>query len=465
MHAMCPRALATRCRRMWAIFVVPRAAALWQCPRVRIGLLLFLAACGGSSTDLPADGSVDGATTPQPNATREIVHTALAVDVTALTGTATITFGPSADPGATLEVGNEMVRAVRHAGADLAYRVTGTHLELALPPADGPLIVDIDYQFQHNEGFEGSSATGYTLVWPYFCGNLFPCHSSPADGTTFDVTLAGVPAGKTAVYPTTIASEAPSYQLAWAIDDYVETAVGTTTAGTQLAVWHRANEASAAMSGTTHLVAAFDWFEKTIGPYRFGPKAGAVSAKWGPGAFGGMEHHPYWHTGSAALGDIETNVHEAAHGWYGDGIRIRCWEDFVLSEGTVTYLAGRALDVVAPQVGATVWQNYENELATIPGAQKVWPQSCGAIDILEDDLFTRAPYIRGAFFYRALAERLGADRVDEVLATFYARHALGAATMADMLATIQEVTGYDPTACAEIWLRSTTTPSAGPCPQ
>jgi hypothetical protein len=36
--------------------------------------------------------------------------------------------------------------------------------------------------------------------------------------------------------------------------------------------------------------------------------------------------------------------------------------------------------------------------------------------------------------------------------------------MADMLATIQDVTGYDPTACAQIWLQSTTLPTPAPCP-
>ena len=62
-----------------------------------------------------------------------------------------------------------------------------------------------------------------------------------------------------------------------------------------------------------------------------------------------MEHHPFVHIGSVAIGDEETNVHESAHGWFGDGIRIACWEDFVLSEGTVSATSpARALDVVAP---------------------------------------------------------------------------------------------------------------------
>jgi hypothetical protein len=36
--------------------------------------------------------------------------------------------------------------------------------------------------------------------------------------------------------------------------------------------------------------------------------------------------------------------------------------------------------------------------------------------------------------------------------------------MQDMLATIQAVTGYDATACAETWLKATTRPTPAPCP-
>jgi aminopeptidase N len=420
--------------------------------------LLFLAACGGSSS------SPDAATlAPTENAARGIADTKLAVDVTALSGAATITFSPG-DVGATLEVGDLMIDGVTIDGNPLAFAQAASKLDLALPASDQTTVVDIAYHYKLHESFEGASKYGYTLVWPYFCGNVFPCHSNPADGTTFTLDLTGVPAGKTAIFPTTIPNEAPSYQIAWAVDEYTELPLGTTTAGTAISMWYRPGQMAAAQQGGTHLVAAFDWFEKTLGPYKFGPKAGTVSANWGAGAFGGMEHHPYWHVGTSALGDTETNVHEAAHGWFGDGIRIACWEDFVLSEGTVSYLAGRALDVVAPTEGAAVWQSYQTELGQLSGTAKVWPESCGTIDVIEDALFTRAPYMRGAFFYRAVALKVGAEKLDEALGAFYMANATKPAKMADMLATIQQVTGYDPTTCAQMWLRSTTIPAVGACP-
>ena len=433
--------------------------------RVWFVFVIALAACGHTEVDdVGPMPDADVPSMPVPNPAREILDTKLAVDVTALTGKATITFAPGM-VGASLEVGDLMISEVTRDGASVPFGVTGKQLDLGLPASSSlAMTVEITYAYKLHEMFDGASVRGYTLVWPYYCGNLFPCHSAPSDGTTFTLDVQGVPAGKMAIYPATIPTDAPSYQIAWSIDAYQETSLGTTTAGTEISVWHRATETTTAMNGTQNLVAAFDWLEKNIGPYRFGTKAGTVSVSWPQGAIGGMEHHPRWHIDDNALGSQETNVHEAAHGWFGDGIRIACWEDFVLSEGTVTYLAARALEAVAPTVGAQTWTNYANELGGIAGTDLVWPQSCGTIDILGDNLFTNAPYIRGAFFYKGVADKVGAAKLDEALAAFYQAHAGGAATMQDMLETIQTVTGYDATACAQTWLRSTTRPTPAPCP-
>ena len=421
-----------------------------------LGTALILVACGDDST-APPDAAV---TAPIANTARGISATDLAFDVTTFASTAKITFEPSTAAGATLEVGDLMLDAITLDGAAVLYQADTTKktIDLGLAASDAPITIDVAFHYKNHPGFSGANANGFTLLWPYYCGNLFPCHSQPSDGTTMTLGLTGVPAGKVAVYPTMI-SEAPSYQVAWSIDAYTELPVGTTSAGTQISAWYRPTELAAAQAGTANLVAAFNWFETTLGPYRFGNKVGTVSVKWPPGAYGGMEHHPMWHLSSSALGDEKTNVHEAAHGWFGDGIRIECWEDFVLSEGTVSYLAGRALDVVASTVGAAVWSGYEAELGGIPATAKVWPQSCNSIDILKDNLFSNAPYMRGAFFYRAVALKVGATRLDQALHTFYMAHGGKTAHMADMLETIKTVTGYDPTTCADMWLKSTTKPT------
>ncbi len=404
-------------------------------------------------------------TVPTANPAREITDTRLAFDVTAMSGTATITFAASTTPGATLEVGDLMLDSVRSGGMDLAFAtdVTLKTINLALAASDLPVTVDIAFRYRHHDGFQGAAAEGYTFLWPYFCGNLFPCHSQPRDGISMSLSLTGIPAGKTALFTPSI-TEAPSYQLAWAIDNYTELPLGATAAGTAVSVWHRPNELATAQAGTQNLVAVFDWYEKTLGAYRFGNKVGTVSVNWGAGASGGMEHHPRWHVASGSLGSEEVNAHEAAHGWIGNGVRISCWEDFVLSEGTASYLAARALEVVAPAVGAQTWANYAVALAQVPGSRPVWPRTCNTVDVLKDNLYTNAPYMRGAFFYKAVAGIVGVDKVDQALAAFYRDFAGKPARMTDMLATIKTQTGYDPAACAQLWLEGTTTPAPAACP-
>jgi aminopeptidase N len=168
-----------------------------------------------------------------------------------------------------------------------------------------------------------------------------------------------------------------------------------------------------------------------------------------------MEHHPYWHVAKDAMGDEVTHAHEAAHGWFGDAVRIKCWEDFVLSEGTVSYLAARALSVVDPEQEATIWEGYQEELdaAIAEGGAPAWPEGCNKIDIIEDNLFTNLPYMQGAFFYKDVAAAVGPDVLDGVIGRFYVAHKNKAARMQDMIDAIERDTGFDPTSIAQARLR------------
>jgi aminopeptidase N len=170
-----------------------------------------------------------------------------------------------------------------------------------------------------------------------------------------------------------------------------------------------------------------------------------------------MEHHPLWHVGIPSLDDEVTQVHEAAHGWFGGGIRIACWEDFVLSEGTVTYLAARAIEeAVGPAAGAAVWLDYVDTLDYVLAYEDgiAWPEGCGEVDILADGLFSLSPYYKGAFFYLAVADEVGADELDAVLGSFFEQYVGDAAGMQDMLDHIEAETGFDPSGLAHEWLRT-----------
>ncbi len=390
--------------------------------------------------------------------------TALTVDVAARTASAVITMAASPAAGATLEIGDTEVMQVQQHGAPLPWLDTGNRLLLGLPASEQTATFTVDYRYRDHTQFDGAHPAGYSFTWPDHCGNLFPCQSQPANGVTFTLAVRNPPAGQRVIAPTTALPAAPAYQLAWAIGDYTDMDLGRTRAGTQIVASLQPGEGARMAAGTTHLLAAFDWLESTLGPYRFGPQAGPVSVPWGNDAFGGMEHHPRWHISSVSIDDTDTQIHEAVHGWFGNGVRMACWEDFVLSEGTATYLAARALDVVAPQAGANLWASYASQLAGLNGSQPVWPEGCSLVNPVKAGLYTKAPYIRGAYFLRALALKLGASAVDQTLARFYRSHVGKAASMGDLLTHIESDTGYNPSTCAAAWLRSASIPAVGPCP-
>jgi aminopeptidase N len=295
-------------------------------------------------------------------------------------------------------------------------------------------------------------------LWPDFCGNLFPCNPAPHEGLTFTLALENVPAGQTAIYPNWIPIDSPPYMIAFAIGDYTQVELGTTTNGTHLSVWYLPGEEAAALRGTARLVEVFDFFEQTYGDYAFGGEAGSVSANWGPGGFGGMEHHPFWHVGSGSMGSSLTHFHEAAHGWYGNGVRIRCWEDFVLSEGLADYLSARAYEAVnGPAGGTAVWNFYQRQLAALVanGFDTIaWPDGCDITDFLTHPLWSGIPYKKGALFLRAVEQRVGRDALDVALASFYECHVGEAAGMGDLIAHIEDQTGADLTDLVDGWLRS-----------
>ena len=113
------------------------------------------------------------------------------------------------------------------------------------------------------------------------------------------------------------------------------------------------------------------------------------------------------------------------------------------------------------------WAGYRQRLDSAQASERLriaWPDSCGAVDIIDDGLFSSIPYMKGAFFFRALEGRVGREALDAVLAAFYREHRGGAAGMEDLLDAVAAATGYDPTACAQEWLRSEAIPAMDVCP-
>ena len=379
----------------------------------------------------------------------------LHLDLGEMTGKATIWFEPGDAKRVSLEAAGLRIDAVYGDDGALKWDKRDGAVHIAHDVDDGPL--HIDYGFGHVEESQGYSEKGSTVLWPYFCGNVFPCHSGPDDGITFELSVSGYDEGLSAIYPGEVFAEAPSYMLAFALGRYTCETLGATRAGTTVDVCWLPRGKTAALEGTRTLVKAFDWLEKNLGRYTFGDRVASVAVDWGKSGAGGMEHHPFWHIAKSEMGDPVTHVHEAVHGWFGNGVRIACWEDFVLSEGTTSYLTARALGAVTGKATErAIWESYREELLLALEDEDIvaWPETCGAVDLLSDGLFSNIVYMKGAFFWRAVAEAIGAEWLDRVLASFYKARVGTAASMGDVLQALHDDTGFDPEPLADKWLRS-----------
>ena len=447
---------------------------------VCLGALVWIPTCGGSSSnsEIPASDAseldvaqwsdpdqepeteplidVDPSPPPEPDWDRDILSTSLSVDLDAMTGTATIILAPADSQGASFSVGNLTIDTVDGPTSELEYQINEGQLDVGIPLSNDNVEISIDYTFTSHDQFDGySSLMGASFIWPYFCGNLFPCNPSPAEGLTFSLQVTGVPTDQVAVYPQEIPAQAPPYILGMAIGDYVYETLGTTRQNTEVGVWYLTGHRDVAMAGTAGLTEAFQWFEETLGPYVFGDRVGSVEANWSDTMSGGMEHHPYWHISSDAMNVGVYHVHESAHGWFGNGVRIQCWEDFVLSEGTTTYLTARAIEATQGELaGQAVWSAYQTmiEAAMTLGDTVAWPQTCNTIDILTDPLWSDVPYVKGAFFLRDVELEVGRDSIDAALSRFYGEYVGEAASMADLISVIEDETGFDTTELVNEWL-------------
>lgn len=416
---------------------------------------LGLAGCSGKADEAPSDDSAadsGDSGTADLESTQDILTTDLSLDLGALSGEATLVVRPAAGM-VTLDVAGLALSRVTVDGAEVAKDVVDGALTVPASAGADTVTVVVDYTFlaRSPATFDGwMPLFGVTFVWPYSCSNLFPCNPSLEDGVAFTMHVAGYDPSLTAVYPRSTHGDGPAYMAAVAVGDYTKLDLGTTTAGTTLSAWYLPgqNALEDATTGTAHLVSAFDYYEQTYGPYHFGPEAGTVEVDWGADSWGGMEHHPFFHVGKFDFNDEEAQVHEAGHGWFGDGVRLACWEDFVLSEGTTTYIAARALEQVG---GPNEWPYYVDDFlvpiceghAADPTLVNtiVLPDTCNEIDFVNDDLWSITPYMKGACFYEEVADLIGPEEVDAIISEFYTTHVGEAARMQDMIDLVKSRTG------------------------
>jgi len=380
----------------------------------------------------------------------------LTVDLASHSAVAAYHFISPAPAELELETGNLAIRSVNLNGDPTPF--TSAAGLLRVTPPVGTEVMTVNYDLAADSALFDDGAASYT--WPTDCAQIYPCLTEPAAGARYRLHLEGVPEGLTAVYPALLPENAPPYQLAWAIGDYRYLQLGVTEAGTRVGLWSLPGQRETGLQGTGGLVQAVDYLEQRLGPYAYGRDIAVVETD-GPGFSGGtLESHPYLHVAPRHLVDPVISIHETIHGWFGNAVRLACWEDFVLSEGVTSYLTAVTVGAVfGPEREQELWQQYRSDLlAALFGDDIiVWPEGCGVVDVL--DLYVITTYYKGAFFLRAVEQQVGRAALLDALAVFYRENKGQAARFGQLLDAIESATGFAPYADAQRWLRQTGIPS------
>ncbi|AOS62401.1 aminopeptidase N [Actinoalloteichus hymeniacidonis] len=154
----------------------------------------------------------------------------------------------------------------------------------------------------------------------------------------------------------------------------------------------------------------------------------------------------------------ETVLHELAHMWFGDLVTMRWWNDLWLNESFATWAS------VLAQAEAT---EYEHAWTTFANIEKSWayrqdqlpsthPVAADIPDLHAVEVnFDGITYAKGASVLKQLVAYVGLENFLAALRVYFDRHAWGNATLADLLAALEEASGRDLSWWSAEWLETT----------
>ena len=153
----------------------------------------------------------------------------------------------------------------------------------------------------------------------------------------------------------------------------------------------------------------------------------------------------------------ETILHEMAHMWFGDLVTMRWWDDLWLNESFATWAGTLA------QAEATRWTSAWTTFAQL---YKAWayrqdqlpsthPIAADIPDIEAVEVnFDGITYAKGASVLKQLVAYVGRENFLDGVRKYFAAHAWGNATLADLLAALEETSGRDLAAWSAEWLQT-----------
>lgn len=392
---------------------------------------------------------------------------------------AVVTLDRAARGTSILEVDPERldVSAVTVAGRAVPFEVVDGRLRVDAP---GAKTLDISYRVRPQD-VRGDAGSAYGLIrdryagrmwsltWPYNTGALFPSNSSPADGATAKVTLkvaaghtawaSGAPAGGSSFE---LPAQAPAYAVAlYDSPGFHREVVGRSSAGVEVSGlgFEQAISASTRAAYREAAVSALDFFSGWLGQYDYGNSLALVEL---PGGLGGMEHATAVAImlGNARDPEVarETAVHETAHHWFGDNVRIATWGDFWMSEGFTNYATWRYYG--ATEGEAKLYELFDRAKAQVRRALAADPHALAAAAHTDvNEIFDDIPYEFGPWVLRMLEAKVGQPAFDALLKDWFHTMRQKAVTTADFVRFAKARTGQDFSAFFDAWNGITRVPA------
>jgi aminopeptidase N len=412
----------------------------------------------------------------------DVLH--LALDVTpdfeqsAVSGTATITFKPIAQPleQLRLDAVDLTVASVTCTERVASHQVTDEAIVVTFAkpvPVDQQARVTIRYSATPRKGlYFRTPATGYPAdeahVWTQGeteeARHWYPCYDYPNEKFTTEVTCR-VPAGikvlsngrkvsgekdtKTGLTAVTWRQDKPhvNYLLALVAGHYGE--IGERHGDLPLKFYVLPSDLPEATNTFQHTRPCMEFLEKEIGVKFPWAQYGQVIIRdfhWG-----GMENTTLTTLTDRTLHRTDTEnlrssqglvAHELAHQWFGDLVTCRDWSQTWLNEGFATYYAALYEEQTH---GPDHFRLGQWDAARSLTGRTNAPRAITSREYTEPDEIFRAhgylAYGKGAWILHMLRSQLGPELFRRCIQTYVERHQYGTVTTADLQGVIEELSG------------------------
>ena len=160
-----------------------------------------------------------------------------------------------------------------------------------------------------------------------------------------------------------------------------------------------------------------------------------------------------------ALRDTRANtlLHEMAHMWFGDLVTMKWWDDLWLNESFAEFMAYHS--AAEATRFSTAWTSFATGRKAWGYRQDQLPSTHPIVADAPDIETVKAnfdgiTYAKGASVLRQLVAWVGLEEFMSGLRAYFAKHAWGNTTLADLLVELEETSGRDLTLWSKEWLET-----------